>query len=202
MFCPKCGIELPDGSQFCPACGAQLGAQAPAPQQQYAQPAAPAAGGNAQTSVKLPATSKLLTMFFALMSFIFGFLPLVHVSYGGYGDSGSIFSCGFSFNALTGIAMILLIFQILAFLLYIASQFVDFNKYLNLPFNAKEKMPVIYFGLYAAILLFTFIGSLIGPGYGISGSPAVCWYFAVVFCACGFVLIFKPDLLDGLIKKQ
>lgn len=198
MFCPKCGIELPDGSQFCPACGAQLGAQAPA----APEAAAPAAGGNAQTSVKLPATSKLLTMFFALMSFIFGFLPLVHVSYGGYGDSGSIFSCGFSFNALTGIAMILLIFQIVVFLLYIASQFVDFNKYLNLPFNAKEKMPVIYFGLYAAILLFTFIGSLIGPGYGISGSPAVCWYFAVVFCACGFVLIFKPNLLDSLIKKQ
>ena len=225
MFCPKCGIELPDGSQFCPACGAQLGAPAPqqqyaqpaAPQQQYAQPAAPqqyaqpaapqqqyaqpAAGGNTAVQFKLPDTSKLLTMFFALMSFIFGFLPLVHVSYGGYGDSGSIFSCGFSFNALTGIAMILLIFQILAFLLYIASQFVDFNKYLNLPFNVTEKMPLIYFGLYAAILLFTFIGSLIGPGYGISGSPAVCWYFAVVFCACGFVLIFKPNLLDNLIKK-
>ena len=201
MFCPKCGIELPDGSQFCPACGAQLGAQAPAPQA-APQQVQTAAGGNAQTSIKLPGTAKLLTMFFALMSFIFGFLPLVHVSYGGYGDSGSIFSCGFSFNALTGIAMILLIFQIVAFLLYIVSQFVDFNKYLNLPFNASEKMPVVYFGLYAAVLLFTFIGSLVGPGYGISGSPAVCWYFAVVFCACGFVLVFKPDLLDSIVKKQ
>lgn len=24
MFCPKCGVELPDGSKFCSACGAQL----------------------------------------------------------------------------------------------------------------------------------------------------------------------------------
>ncbi len=193
MFCPKCGMELPDGSQFCPACGAQLGAQAPAPQQ-----AAPAAG----SSFKMPKAAKLLEMFFALMCFIFGFLPTIHVSVFGYGDSGSIFSAGFSFNALTGIAMILLIFQILAFLLYLVSQFVDLNKYLNLPFNVKEKMPVIYFGLYAAVMLFTFIGALIGPGEGISGSPAVCWYFAVVFCICGFVLVFKPDILDSIIKKQ
>lgn len=40
MICPKCGVELPEGSTFCTTCGAQLAQQA-APQ---AAPA-PAAGG-------------------------------------------------------------------------------------------------------------------------------------------------------------
>ena len=46
-FCPKCGTNVPDGTQFCPSCGAQLGA-APASnpqpqsytQQPYGQPTA------------------------------------------------------------------------------------------------------------------------------------------------------------------
>ena len=196
MFCPKCGTTLPDGSQFCPACGAQLGAQAP---QQAAPQQAPAAAG-AKVSFNLP---KIITIFFALMCFIFGFLPLIHVSFGGYGSSGELFSSGsaFSFNALVGIALIIMIIQIIVFIVYLISQFVDLNKYLNLPINLSEKMPIIYFATYGAALLFTFIGALVGPGSGISGSPAVCWYFAVVFCACGLLFVFKPNILDNVIKK-
>lgn len=187
MFCPKCGATLPDGSQFCPACGAQLGA--PAPQQQYAQPAA-------QKPLNLN-IGKLSTLFVAALCFIFGFLPLISA-----GISVGLFYSEYGFgmfdiNALLGIAKIFLIIQIVVFAVYLISQFIDINKYINLPFKLSEKMPLIYFCIYGLTMILALIGCIIQKGV----SPAVCWYFAVVFCACGFVLALKPNLLDGLIKK-
>ncbi len=44
MFCPKCGTQLPDGSQFCSECGASIeqpSAQIPQPAVQPAQPVQP-----------------------------------------------------------------------------------------------------------------------------------------------------------------
>ncbi len=194
MFCPKCGMELPDGSQFCPACGAQLGAQTPAPQ------AAPQQGAKPAGIFTMPSVGSFAAMFVALLCFIFGFLPLISSKYGG---SAGLFSGGSAFdvNVLLGFGKIFMIIQIILFFVYLASQFVDFNKFLNIPFKVSEKMPIIYFACFGVALLFTFIGALIGVS-GFHFSPAVCWYFAVVFCICGFVLVFKPDLLNGLIKKQ
>ena len=195
MFCPKCGMELPDGSQFCPACGAQLGAQAP-------QQAAPQQGAKPAGIITIPKVGTLTAMFAALLCFIFGFLPLFGYSFSDYGysysDSYSILhSHMFDLNALFGIAKILMIIQIVVFVVYLVSQFIDINKYVNLPFKLSEKMPLIYFCTFALSLLFTLIGCIIEKGV----SPAVCWYFAAVFCACGFVLVLKPDLISGLVKK-
>lgn len=42
MFCPQCGTQLPDGSQFCSNCGSRIGGQqASAQAAQPAQPAQP-----------------------------------------------------------------------------------------------------------------------------------------------------------------
>ena len=202
MFCPKCGTTLPDGSLFCPKCGAQL--NAPAPQQsapQYYNQPAPQK--TAQVSVNIPNAAKFVTMFFALMCFIFGFLALVHTKGGG---NASLFDgSAFDVNAMLGIGKVLMIINIVVFAVYLISQFVNLNKFLAIPFNMSEKMPVVYFGVYAVALLFVFIGSLIGfssGGYKVSMMPAVCWYFAVVFCICGFVFVFKPEIISNIIKKQ
>lgn len=192
MFCPRCGAELPDGSQFCHVCGAQLGAQAPA------DPQTPVAPQTAPKPFALPKISKLIEMSLALMCFIFGFLPIIHI-----GISIGLFYSEFGFtvfdiNALLGIAKILLIIQIIVFFVYLPSQIIDVNKFIKLPFKLSKKMPLIYFCVYGLTMLFTLIGCIIETGV----SPAVCWYFAVIFCACGFLLALKPDLIDGLIKKQ
>jgi hypothetical protein len=42
MFCPHCGTELPDGSQFCGKCGSRLNAAAPTQANTYGAYAAPA----------------------------------------------------------------------------------------------------------------------------------------------------------------
>lgn len=198
MFCPKCGTTLPDGSQFCPACGAQLGAQAP----QQAAPQQAPAGTNAAGAFRMPNAVSFTGLFFALLCFIFGFLPMIHVK--GYGGWGLFEGNPFDLNVLAGFAKIFMIIQIILFVIYLISQFVDFNKLLNLPFNVTEKAPIIYFCCYAAALLFSFIGGLVG-GYGMHYAPAVCWYFAVVFCICGFIVILKPDLVKNvfanLVKK-
>ena len=215
MFCPKCGTTLQDGSQFCPKCGAQLGAPAPqqpapqqpvqqqyynqpAPQQYYQQPQR-----TAQVSVNVPNAAKFVTMFFALMCFIFGFLSLVHAK--GGNDASLFDGNAFNVNAMLGIGKVLMIIQIVVFAVYLISQFINLNKFLAIPFSMSEKMPIVYFGVYAVALLFVFIGALIGmSGYGqkVSMSPAVCWYFAVVFCICGFVFVFKPEIVSNIIKKQ
>ena len=228
MFCPKCGTPFPDGSQFCPTCGAQIGApapQQPAPQQ-YAQPAsrqpyyqpAPPQYYNprqpyAQPLARKPMSfniGKVSTAFVAILCFIFGFLPLIHFKFSEYAskyipsDFGFFYSfkdnklvVGFDINTWLGIAKIFLIIQIVVFGIYLISQVIDFNKYLNLPFRLSRVMPPLYFVIYGITMLLTLIGCIIEKPL----SPAVCWYFAIVFCLCGFVLACKPDLLDGLIKK-
>lgn len=38
MFCPKCGLQIPDGTNFCPRCGTNLAAQYnQTPMQPYTQ---------------------------------------------------------------------------------------------------------------------------------------------------------------------
>lgn len=38
-FCPKCGIQVADGTLFCPGCGTPIPQAAPAQNQPYGQPA-------------------------------------------------------------------------------------------------------------------------------------------------------------------
>lgn len=198
MFCPKCGTELPDGSQFCPACGAQLGAQAP----QQAAPQQGAAGSNASGAFKVPDAFKLILLAWTTLVFIFGFLPLFGYSYSGFGYSASesfsiLHSHMFDANVLLGFAKIFMIIDIIIFVVYVVSQFIDFNQFLKLPFNVAEKSPLIYYCVYAVSMLFTLIGSIIEEGF----HPAACWYIAVVLCACGFFLILKPDLVKSWFKS-
>ncbi|MBQ6552366.1 MAG: zinc-ribbon domain-containing protein [Clostridia bacterium] len=193
MFCPKCGMELPDGSQFCPACGAQLGAQTPAATE-AAKPA-----GNAAGAFKLPDVYHLIVMGWTLLVFIFGFLPLFGYSYDyGFGYSGSesfsiLHSHMFDANVLLGFAKIFMIISIIIFVVYIVSQFIDFNQLLKIPFNVAEKSTLAYYCVYAVSMLFTLIGAIIESGF----HPAACWYIATILCAAGFFLILKPDLVKS-----
>jgi TM2 domain-containing membrane protein YozV len=60
MFCPHCGAQAPDNTQYCPSCGAAIGAQQAQQAQQpptYAQPvyAQPVPASNESPSSRLVA---------------------------------------------------------------------------------------------------------------------------------------------------
>jgi len=190
MFCPKCGVELPDGSAFCASCGQQLAAPA----------AAPAAEKNVQVSIKMPSTATLVKLGVALIAFIFTFISWWSLSFMGYsGGSYSILKDGmFDANFFLGFAKVFAIIDIVLFVIYIAAQFIDFNKLIKLPFNVKELSGKVYYAVYIAALVFCLIGilieSFVGIGFG--------WFIGFVFAALGLVLEVKPDIFDSLIKKQ
>ena len=188
MFCPKCGVQLPDGSAFCAACGEKL-----AP---VATPAAPAEQKSVQISVKMPPVATLVKLGIALVAFIFTFISWWNLA--GYKSFNVLVGDIFEVSALLGIAKIFVIIDIVLFALYLISQFVDFNKFLNLPFNVKETVGKAYFAVYFAALLFCLIGIIATKWVGISFG----WFIGFVFAGLGLVLEVKPDAFDGLIKKQ
>lgn len=212
MFCPKCGNQLPDGSQFCANCGEQLA------------PSVAAQHTSAPANAKPVNVAAYIEAFFALLCFIFGFLPLVSITQSKGSESYSL-SCGlfssigagklsqFDINVMLGIAKILMIMQIVVFVVYLVSRFVDLNKFINVPFDFKKAMPAAYFTVYGLSLLFTLIACLIGytgsgaeefasMGVKTSVSPAVCWYIAVVLLLCFAIAVVKPKVFSGLIKQQ
>lgn len=198
MFCSKCGTQLDDAAAFCASCGAPTGNNAPAAQSAPEAPVAPAApAAPAATapafSFKLPAIGTLIMLGVALLTFIFGFISWIKLSFLGMSTSVSIFEGDmFDVSFFLGLAKVLMIVQIVLFVLYVAAQFVDFNKFVKLPFCVKEKSGLAYFAVYALALVLALLGiittELLTPGVG--------WYLSLVFGAVGCVFTFRPALLD------
>lgn len=197
MFCPKCGAQIPDGSAFCGSCGEKFNTQ---PQD---QPKA-----QAPVQLKMPPLATTIKFGVAILAFIFGFLPWFKYSFDYFGvsasESFSVFTSGmFELSALLGLAKILMIISIIVFIIFIASQFIDFNKFVQLPFSVKEKAPVAYYVVYAVALIFTLIGCFTCATGGFGGvSPAACWYISLVICAAGLAITFKPALLDNILAAK
>ncbi len=188
MFCPKCGVELPDGSSFCASCGEKLAAPA----------AAPAAEKNVQVSVSMPSTATLVKLGVALVAFIFTFISWWSIKVYGFGTSYSILKSGvFDVNFFLGLAKIFAIIDIILFVVYVASQFIDFNKFIKLPFNVKELSGKAYYAVYVAALVLCLLGIIIEKYVGIGFG----WFFGLILAGAGLVLEVKPDILGGIIKK-
>ena len=195
MFCPKCGAQLPDNSQFCSSCGSSI-AQAPSAPAAHSAPA-----GLKLSGVKFDLYT-VIKLAIAVLTMLFGILPTWKLSIEMFGFSESksfsiLHSEMFDVNALLGIGKIFMIIAIILFVVSAAAQFVDFNKFVPVKFDIKEKASLAFYLVFAFSLILIFIGSVTEKFCG----PAVCWFFAAIFCAAGIVLYFKPDLLEKIIKK-
>lgn len=194
MFCPKCGAEIPENSAFCSTCGEKFTAE-----EIDALAASPAKGAVAfgtVTNWKDPAT--IIKLVLSLLSFIFGFLPLWKVSVWGFSKSYTVLRGNmFGGSFFLGMSQVFMIISIVLFAFYVVSILVDFNKFLKVNFSIARYAPLAYFIAHGASLIFLVIGTIIQA----SVVPAVCWYFAMIFCALNFVLYFVPTLLDKVFKK-
>ncbi len=78
MYCPKCGMENPEGARICVSCGMMLGAAAPMPQEGQQ---AVKTSGLAITSLVLALLSPVTCLITALPAIIFGIVALVKISH-------------------------------------------------------------------------------------------------------------------------
>ena len=192
MKCPTCGNEIPNDSLVCPTCGGVIDK----PEAQ-----------SARVFIK-PDITTIIILALATLTFIFGYLPLVvfvlDMGITSVSESFSILANGYANYASSAplvIAKIFMLFSIFIFPVFVASKLLNLNKLLKLSLSGSNTIskwaPVVYYGLYAVALLFTLIGVLAVQNFHL----AVCWYFALVFSAAGFVVAFMPNLVKNIVGR-
>lgn len=190
MFCPKCGIELPDEAVFCPACGEKVAAKEESPVLEPVVVEKP----NGKI-ISLPKLSVWIKLGITFTAFILGFIAWGSIS--GYGVSYlfSIFEGAlFEVSVGMGFAKILMILALPLFPVALACDLLNMDLLANknkIFAIAKKFGKLAYFGLYCAALFLTFVGAVftqyVTMGFG--------WYLSLLVGVPGLILCFMPDLL-------
>lgn len=142
----------------------------------------------------------LIMMGLALLSFIFLFVAWIRVSVYFYSQSFSIFTKGmFELSFFLGLAKIIGILSIIAFCVYIISQFVDFKTLVPAlkDVDFKKWAPIAYFGSYAVALVLALLGIIVTEYVGIGFG----WFLGLVFAGAGLLFTFKPEFLNRILKS-
>lgn len=148
-------------------------------------------------------TKKIVSICIAALAFIFIFISWFKISIMGYSEGFNILhSDMFDVSALMGIAKILAIVCIILFVAYVSNFFVDLKKLIPglEKIDLDKYLPLGYYGLYAAALIFTLIGTFTCESSKYV-HPAFGWYFALIIVACGLIIIFKPDFFEKVVAK-
>ena len=109
-----------------------------------------------------------------------------------------------------GFTKVLLILNIIVFIAYMVTEFVDVKKFVpalaNLKFDISKLASLAFYGLMAIALVFGLIGTFTVESvssYGIESSFSISfgWVITFIFTAAGLVNIFMPELLKNLLDK-
>ncbi len=193
MYCTRCGKELIEG-EVCTCAENTV--------EQKTETATLKSGLSISTLIGYGIG--LLSFFFTLV------LPwystgnsYFSIEYGPYAGP-SVLGQSASFSDIDApLLLIVQIFSIINIIVFIASaitKFVDVKKFVPQleKIDIKKHTTLAYYGILAVSLVFGFIGALALE----STSPAIGWYFALVFAAAGIVNFFKPEILKNLLKEN
>lgn len=153
---------------------------------------------NSQIQIALK-KDKLIDVCVSIISFVFLFLNWLKISFFGYTNYFSIFQKDmFDFSTFLGLSKIFAIITIITFIIYLISCFVDLKSLIPTLENVDvdKYSAFLYFGTYAVTLVFSLFGIITTEYMGISA----VWFFASLFCTFGFILLFKPDFVNKIIK--
>lgn len=196
MFCSRCGTQIDDNAAFCSSCGAATGVANQAPAQSApvinTTPASPMANG----LITIPKLTGLVSIGFAILTFIFMLLPWLSVLK--ITSVGILKEGMFDVNAMLGLAKVLCIINIFVFVIYLALQFVDVKKLIpQIPahIDCKKLSAYAFGGICVLQWLFALIGIISTRGLGVTA----CFIIALVFIAIFAVTVLKEDLVDNLL---
>ena len=204
MFCPKCGNQMADDSQFCPKCGATVGASAPQqPQQpQYQQQASGSFGA------KIAALGQRKIWIFSclgllILGLIFSLTEVYKISYSGIDDGITMFEDKYQslvkYMDYSGFVQILFIILPIA-----AAVLMLLPLFMNKPWSNLAFLPAI--GVAALLLVLFFMQYFdiksaidkLGQGYvkasDIIKLSGTAWLF--IICEVGTAVLGVKNILD------